>query len=103
MFYYDNPKAARFSAKDAVKLYIENGDKIFDSSIRHKIVTFDGILGEKHEKKGIDGCLRKYFGNLKLSQLLKPCIITSYDIERRKTKSLLNRIMHYGGIWRIFC
>lgn len=82
----DNPKTARFSAKDAVKLYIENGDKIFDSSIRHKILTFDGILGEKYDTEGIDGCLHKYFGRLRLSELLKPCIITSYDIERRQTK-----------------
>lgn len=82
----DNPKTARFSAKDAVELYIENGDKIFDATVRHKIMTFDGILGAKYEKEGIEGCLLKYFGDLKLSQLLKPCIITSYDIERRQTK-----------------
>jgi patatin-like phospholipase/acyl hydrolase len=82
----DDPKAARFSAKEAVQLYIENGDKIFDSSLHHRIMTLNGILSEKYEKQGIEGCLHNYFASLKLSQLLKPCIITSYDIERRQTK-----------------
>src|SRR5260370_12515238 len=81
-----DPKRARFSAKDAVKLYVENGSKIFDAGLWHKIVSLNGVLEEKYEAGGIDGWLEKYFGELRLSQLLKPCIITSYDIERRETK-----------------
>jgi patatin-like phospholipase/acyl hydrolase len=80
------PKKARFSAKEAVELYVNNGNKIFDASTWHKVVSLNGVAEEKYEAKGIEDCLHTYFGDLKLNQLLKPCIITSYDIERRETK-----------------
>jgi patatin-like phospholipase/acyl hydrolase len=82
----DEPKKARFSAKEAVQLYVENGDIIFDTSVWHKTISLNGVLEEKYNAEGIESCLKKYFGDLKLSQLLKPCIITSYDIDRRETK-----------------
>jgi patatin-like phospholipase/acyl hydrolase len=82
----EDPKKARFSAKDAVKLYVENGSKIFASNFGHTMASLGGVLEEKYEKTGIEECLDKYFGDLRLSELLKPCIITSYDIERRQTK-----------------
>jgi patatin-like phospholipase/acyl hydrolase len=82
----DDSSRPRFSAKEAVQLYVENGHKIFDSSFWHKMVTLNGIVEEKYEVKGIESCLIKYFGDLKLSELLKPCIITSYDIDNRETK-----------------
>ncbi len=82
----DDPKKARFSAKEAVDLYVNNGNKIFNASAWHKFTSLDGVLAEKYEAKGLYSCLDKYFGDLKLSQLLKPCIITSYDIQNRQTK-----------------
>jgi patatin-like phospholipase/acyl hydrolase len=81
-----DPKKARFSAKEAVELYVNNGNKIFDASFWHKIVSLGGIAEEKYEATGIESCLKTYFSELKLNELLKPCIITSYDIERRETK-----------------
>jgi patatin-like phospholipase/acyl hydrolase len=84
----DDPKKARFSAKEAVELYIKNGNKIFDASVWHKITSLGGVSAEKYEATGIEDCLTTYFGELKISQLLKPCIITTYDIENRETKFL---------------
>lgn len=83
---FTEPGAARFSAKEAVDLYIQNGAKIFEAGFWHKLISLNGVAHEKYEAKGIERCLSEYFGELKLSELLKPCIITAYDIENRETK-----------------
>lgn len=75
---------AKFSAKEAVDLYLENGDEIFDISLKHKIASGAGILDEKYAADELEESLNDYLGDLKLSQLLKPCLITSYDIRRRQ-------------------
>jgi patatin-like phospholipase/acyl hydrolase len=78
-----NPAKPKFSAQEAVDLYVKNGDQIFDVSLWQKFQSGNGILDEKYDATAIEGCLNKYFSNLKLSELLKPCIVTSYDVDRR--------------------
>lgn len=80
----NNSKRPRFSAKEAVELYLERGDDIFDISFWHKLRTAGGILDEKYSAEELEKSLEDYFGDLKLSDLLKPCLITSYDIRRRR-------------------
>ena len=81
MLYPDkkNPERPLYDANDAVKMYIKKGDDIFDPK------SF-GILNEKYPSSGIEKVLNKYFPDYNLSDLLKPCIITSYDIENQKPK-----------------
>lgn len=78
-----NPLMPKFTAKQAVDLYINNGTKIFDTSFWQNITN--GLLDEKYPSAPIEKILLKYFGKAKLSNLLKPCIITAYDIMERKT------------------
>lgn len=73
----------KFSAQDAVNLYMEHGAEIFDTTIWEKIVGMDGIRDEKYSAYNLEKLLHKYFGDLRLSQLLKPCLIPSYDIDNR--------------------
>jgi len=77
---------ARFSAEEAVDLYLERGDEIFDISLWQRIRSAGGILDEKYDADELEEALEDYFGDLKLSELLKPCLITAYDIRRRKTE-----------------
>ncbi|MEQ9466084.1 MAG: CBASS cGAMP-activated phospholipase [Ekhidna sp.] len=79
-----SPTNPKFSAKEVVGLYFERGDKIFDVPFFHKIRTVAGILDEKYPAKGIENALNDYFGDAWLKDLLKPCVITTYDIENRK-------------------
>ena len=81
----NSPKRPRFSSEEAVELYLERGDEIFDVSFWQKIKSGGGILDEKYSADELEESLRDYFGDLKLSELLKPCIVTSYDIKRRRT------------------
>lgn len=76
----------RFTANDAVNLYLQNGDNIFDVSIFRAITTVEGLAGPKYSADALETILKNYLGDLKLSQLLKPCLITAYDITRRQAK-----------------
>ncbi len=76
----------RFSAADAVDLYLQNGDDIFDVSVFKSIFSVGGLADEKYSADALERILRDYLGDLKLSQLLRPCLITAYDITQRKAK-----------------
>lgn len=75
----------KYTASEIVDLYLEHGEKIFKTSLAHKIRSAGGILDEKYPKKGMQGVLKHYMGDAMLSELLKPTLITAYDIEKRKT------------------
>jgi patatin-like phospholipase/acyl hydrolase len=78
---YGRPK---FSAKEVVDLYFERGDDIFNIPLFHRIRTAGGILDEKYPESGLEEALEDYFGNAMLADLLKPTLLTAYDIKRRK-------------------
>lgn len=77
-------KRPKFTAEEAVELYLERGDEIFDISLWQKLKSGGGLLDEKYSADELEDALKDYFKDLKLSELLKPCIITSYDIRRRQ-------------------
>ncbi|TDQ16364.1 patatin-like phospholipase/acyl hydrolase [Algoriphagus boseongensis] len=80
----DENKKYRFSASDALKLYLDQGDEIFDVTFSDKIKRGGGLFDERYSEKELENALKNYFGELRLSQSLKPCLITSYDIRNRK-------------------
>ena len=80
----ENPARPRFSAQEVVNLYLDRGDEIFSIPFFHKVRTGGGTLDEKYPTDELEKALKDYFNDLKLSQLLKPCLITSYDITRRQ-------------------
>ena len=80
------PKRPRFSAQDAVDLYLENGDDIFDRSVFKALESLGGLADEKYSAAPLEKVLQHYLGDLELSDLLKPCLIPAYDIYDRKTK-----------------
>lgn len=80
----ENPGRPKFNATEVVDLYLKNGGDIFNISLGHKLRTMGGILDEKYPESGLEKALLKYFEDTKLSELLKPCLITSYDIKRRQ-------------------
>ena len=79
-----NSKKRKFTAQEVVDLYFERGDEIFDIPFFHKVKTAGGLLDEKYPEDGIEDALDDYFGDVWLKDLLKPCLVTAYDIRRRK-------------------
>lgn len=74
----------KFSASEVVDIYFERGDDIFAIPLFHRMRSAGGVLDEKYPEAGLEETLDDYFGNTKLSELLKPTLITAYDIKRRK-------------------
>ena len=80
----DEPTKPRFSAQDALNIYVEHGTEIFTTSSWRRFLNQFGLLSELYDEHVLEKVLDSYFGDLKLSQLIKPCIITAYNIELRK-------------------
>src|SRR5690606_34433476 len=81
----EDPSKARFSAREAVDLYMNHGEEIFSVNIWQKLKAANGYLDEKYKQDALEKYLKNYFGDLKLSELIKPCIIPAYDINRRSS------------------
>nr|WP_121270686.1 patatin-like phospholipase family protein [Pedobacter schmidteae] len=75
----------RFSARAALDLYLEHGREIFKMSFFKRVRAKFGLAGERYNSAIFEGVLKTYFGDTRLSELIKPCIISAYNIELRKT------------------
>jgi len=78
-------RPAQFSARRVVKLYEEQGDKIFEYSLWRKLRTVGGILEEAYSHEVLEGILGKYFAGATLGDCEVPTMVTSYDIQNRRT------------------
>jgi len=73
----------KYSAKEAVDIYIEEGDEIFDVGFWRSIGSMGGLTDEKYSAKELENILKETFGDTKLSNLLKPTCFVAYDIKNR--------------------
>lgn len=79
-----NPSKPKFSAKEALNIYLEHGESIFSTSKWRRLLSKFGFVSEIYNEGIIEKILKDYFEDTKLSQLIKPCLITAYNIELRK-------------------
>ncbi len=84
----------KYKALDVVKIYFERGQEIFTNTLIHRIKSLGGVLDEKYTSEGLENALNDYFGNTKLNELLKPTLITAYDIRRRRAKFFTQHDAH---------
>ena len=78
-------RPAQFSARWVVKLYEEQGANIFEYSLWRKLRTVGGILDEAYSHEVLEGILGKYFAGATLGDCKAPTMVTSYDIQNRRT------------------
>lgn len=78
---YGRPK---YSAQDAVDIYLQNGTKIFKLDFWQLFKSGFGLLDEKYNAKALEEVFLQYFGDTLFIELLKPCVITSYDLAKAK-------------------
>jgi predicted acylesterase/phospholipase RssA len=79
-----NTGRPQFSAQQAVDLYLNHGDDIFSVPVFKRLTSLGGLIDEKYPAAVLEKTLSTYFGDAKLSQLLKPCTVTAYDIAERE-------------------
>ncbi len=80
----DEPNRPKFSAREALNIYLEHGEHIFCTKKWRRFLSRFGLLSELYDSSIIEEVLYDYFKDTKLSQLIKPCILTAYNIELRK-------------------
>ena len=78
-------RPAQFSARWVVKLYEEQGANIFEYSLWRKLRTVGGILDEAYSHEVLESILGKYFAGATLGDCKTPTMVTSYDIQNRRT------------------
>ncbi|MCX6181858.1 MAG: patatin-like phospholipase family protein [Bacteroidetes bacterium] len=75
---------AKYTATEVLGFYKDRGTDVFNLPFWHKIKSADGVVDEKYPSDGIESALKDYFADGQFKDLIKPCLITSYDIERRR-------------------
>ena len=76
--------SSKFSTKDALDFYIKEGYQIFNASKRPKWKGLWGLGNAvSFNPNYLEGLLHEQFGDLLMSQLLKPCLITTYNINNQ--------------------
>ena len=73
------------AAKRMVALYERHGAEIFEQSLWRKVRTVGGIFEEAYSHKALEAVLEYYFGDRTLSECGVPAMVTSYDIQNRRT------------------
>jgi hypothetical protein len=80
----DRPGRPRFSAEQVLAIYEETGDLVFSSSLWRRLRSGSGFLYQKFDAHGLEDAFHRYYGETRLRELLRPCLITSYDILRSR-------------------
>jgi uncharacterized protein len=82
----ENKWAPAFTAQEIVDLYLAHGAQIFNASWGKRFRSLNGLRDERYEARGLEALIDEKVGDVWLSQLIKPCLITAYDVTRRKAK-----------------
>ena len=81
----DDPTYPMFSAKEAVDIYLKKGPSIFKPTLFGRLPGFlEGFGGSKFGEDSMVETLKSYLKEKRLSDMMKPCLITTYDIQERQ-------------------
>lgn len=80
----DGYKRPKYKAEEIVSLYRNLGKQVFERSLYDIVTKVDGIVDEKYDASNLENAIKEIFGDSKMSHLLKPAMVTSYDIKGRK-------------------
>jgi patatin-like phospholipase/acyl hydrolase len=80
----ENKNKSKYSASDAFDFYVKEGYSIFNAS---KVSGWKRLWGlrnaTKFSPKNLEKLLQEKFGDLLLSELMKPCLITTYNMNSK--------------------
>jgi len=74
--------SCRYFAREAISLYKEHGEKIFKLKVKPKVLS--KVVGSTYSELGLETILTEKLSDLKLSDVRKACLITSYDLSKRE-------------------
>lgn len=80
----------KYSARDVIDIYNEDGKWIFYSPWYHRILTLNGWIGPKYMTKERSRIFHKYLGNLYFDQLMNNVVIPAYGVNEREPLLFIN-------------
>jgi hypothetical protein len=82
----------RLRAEDLVRLYREDGPRIFKRGLLRRLLSLDGWLAPKYSADALARSLAKRLGEARLRDALRDVLVTSYDMGDREP--------HFFKRWR---
>ena len=83
-------KTGRYFASEAIDLYKKHGKAIFTKKL--PLGGLGKVFGAIYTETGIEKILKEKIGDVKLSEVRKPCLITAYDISSRQAVFFTNPV-----------
>jgi patatin-like phospholipase/acyl hydrolase len=80
-----HPRRARYTAREVSDLLVKGGGEIFNIPLWQKLRSLGGLTDERYPVEPLERILTAFLGKVRLSQLVRPCLITAYDMQRRRT------------------
>lgn len=78
----NQPKKSRFEAKSALDLYVSRGIDIFNNSKKKNYLGIRRLFdATSYDPSALEKIFREQIGDLKFSSLVKPCLITTYNMK----------------------
>jgi len=87
----DKPNA-KYTASKALEFYSEKGYSIFNKSKHKSWFGFRQLFNStQYKPQVIENIFREEFGDIKLTDLLKQCLVTTYNIESKSSFFFSNK------------
>ena len=87
----DKPKRPKHTMQEIVEMYVEMGPDVFKEHFWHNVKTLWGLIGPKFPASNIESPLLRMEDHIKLGELVKPCLFTGYDIDKRRVNIYTNK------------
>jgi len=81
----DNLPTTKYTAAEALAFYTEEGYSIFNNSKRKGYSVSRFWNAAKYSPAHLEKLLLQQFGELKMSELIKPCVVTTYDMKSKSS------------------
>lgn len=82
----DNKPSSKYIASYALELYTKKGKFIFSDAKRHTWFGLRQLINAtRYSPKNLEKIFEEEFGDLKFSDLIKPCVITTYDMKTQSS------------------
>ncbi|AXT61389.1 patatin [Aquimarina sp. AD10] len=82
----ENKNKAKYSASEALDFYVDEGPKIFNDSRVSNWKRLWGLTNAtEYNPRNLEQVLKEMFGELVMSELIKPCMVTTYNMNTKSS------------------
>ena len=87
----DRKNTPLYTMNEILDLYIQMGPEVFQKNRWHNVKTLWGLFGPKFPASNIEDPIIQIMDHYKMKDLIKPCLFTGYDIDKRRVNIYTNK------------